>query len=54
LCDANEESISDMLNDELDIHSDEEMGLEMEVETVSEESGNEMSERESETSVVTC
>lgn len=39
LCVANEESISDMLNDELNIDSDDEMDLEIEVETASEEIG---------------
>jgi hypothetical protein len=53
LCDEDEKSISYMLNEELDIHSDE-MNLEIEGETASEESGNEMSESESETSVVAC
>jgi hypothetical protein len=48
LCDVTEESISDMLNDELDIGSDDQMDLEIEVETASEKSGNEMSKSESE------
>jgi hypothetical protein len=51
-----EESISDMLNEELDIDCDDEMDLEIEGETVSEELSSEMSEseneNESETSVV--
>jgi hypothetical protein len=42
-----------MLSEELDINSDE-INLETEGETANEESGNEMSESESETSVVTC
>jgi hypothetical protein len=42
LCDVYEESISDMLNEELDIDSDDEMDLEIEGETVSEESSNKM------------
>jgi hypothetical protein len=36
LCHVNEESISDVLNDELNIDSDDQMDLEIEVETVSE------------------
>jgi hypothetical protein len=48
LCDANEESLSDMLSEELDIDSDDEMDLEIEGETASEELSNEMSESESE------
>jgi hypothetical protein len=56
LCDVDEESISDMLNEELDIYSDDEMNLEIEGETVSEESINEKSESESEieTRVLVC
>jgi hypothetical protein len=38
LCDANEKSISDMLNDDIDINSDDEMDLEIEGENASEES----------------
>jgi hypothetical protein len=38
LCDAGEESISDILSGELDIDSDDEMDLEIEGETASEES----------------
>jgi hypothetical protein len=41
LCDADEESIGDMLNEELDIDSDE-MDLEIEGETASEELSNEI------------
>jgi hypothetical protein len=33
LCDAEEESITDMLNEELDIDSDDEMNFEIEGET---------------------
>jgi hypothetical protein len=53
LCHANEESISNMLNEELDIGFDE-LDLEIEAETAIEESSNEVSESESEseTSVV--
>jgi hypothetical protein len=56
LCDADEESSSDMLSEEVQIDSDEGFHLEIEGETVSEESNNEMSESESEsgTSVVAC
>jgi hypothetical protein len=45
-----------MLSDELVIDSDDEINLEIEVETASEELGNEMSksENEIETSVVAC
>jgi hypothetical protein len=52
--DAEEASVSYMLNKELDIDSDDEMDLEIEGETVSEGSNNEMleSENESETSVM--
>jgi predicted CopG family antitoxin len=45
LCDMDEESISDMLN-ELNIDPDEEMDLEIEGETTSEELNNEKSESE--------
>jgi hypothetical protein len=51
-CDANEESVSDMLNEKLSIYSDDELDWEIEAETVSEESSNEMSESESETGLV--
>jgi hypothetical protein len=44
LCDADEESISDILNEELDIGFDDELYLETEGETASEESCNENSE----------
>jgi hypothetical protein len=54
LCDVDEESVSDILNEELDIDSVDEINLEIEGETASEESSNKMSESESETSVVTC
>jgi hypothetical protein len=54
LCDADEESISDMLNEELDIDSGDEIDSEIEGETASEESSNKMSERERERSVVVC
>jgi hypothetical protein len=37
LCDADEESVSDILNEELDIESDDEVDLEIEGETVSEQ-----------------
>jgi hypothetical protein len=55
-CDANEESISDILNYELDIDSGDELDLEIEVESASKELGNEMSksESENETSVAAC
>jgi hypothetical protein len=54
VCVNDEESISDMLNEELDVDSDDEMNLENEGQSVSEESSNTSSEseRESETSVV--
>jgi diacylglycerol kinase family enzyme len=56
LYDEDEESISYMLNEKLDIDSDDEMNLEIEGETASEESNDEMSESEigSETCVVAC
>jgi hypothetical protein len=54
LCDVDEECIGDMLNEELDINSDDETDLEIDGEIASEESSNEMSESESETSVVEC
>jgi hypothetical protein len=56
LCDADEESSSDMLSEELNIDCDDEFNLEIEVETVSEEASNEMSESEgkSKTSVAAC
>jgi hypothetical protein len=47
LCDADEESVSDMLN-EVPIIDYDEMYLEIEEETASEESSNEMSESERE------
>jgi diacylglycerol kinase family enzyme len=47
-CDVDEESVSYMLNEDLDIDSDDEMNLEIEGETVSEESCYKMSESESE------
>jgi hypothetical protein len=47
LCD-DEEAISDMVNEERDIDSDDEVDLEIEGETVSEELSNEKSESESE------
>jgi hypothetical protein len=40
LCDADEEPISDMLNEELDIDSDDEMNMEIEGETASEDLSN--------------
>jgi hypothetical protein len=46
LCDVDEESISDMLNEELNIDPDEEMDLEIEGETASEELNNKKSESE--------
>jgi hypothetical protein len=54
LCDADEEFISDMLNEELNIDSEDKMDLATDGETASEELSNEMSESESEgeTSVV--
>jgi hypothetical protein len=53
-CVENEESISDMLSDKLDVQSDNGMNLENEVQSASEESSNVAleSECESETSVV--
>jgi hypothetical protein len=48
LCDADEESISDMLNEELDIDSHDEVELKIEGEPASEESSNEMLESEGE------
>jgi hypothetical protein len=56
LCDADEESSSDMLREELDSYSYDEINLEIEGATASEESSDEMSESESEseTSVVAC
>jgi hypothetical protein len=48
VCGADEESISDMVTEELDIDPDDEMDLEIEGETASEESSNEKSESESE------
>jgi hypothetical protein len=52
-CDADEEVIIDMLNEELDSDSDY-MDLEIEEEPMCEESCNKMLESESETSVVAC
>jgi hypothetical protein len=51
LCDADKESLSDMLNEELNIDFDDIMNLEFDGETVSEESSNEKlgSECDSET-----
>jgi hypothetical protein len=56
LCDVDEESISDMLNEEHDIDSDDEINLEIEGETASEKSNDKISESESESeaSVVVC
>jgi hypothetical protein len=56
LCDVDEESSSDMLSEELYIDYNDEITLEIEGETASEESSNEMleSESESETSAVVC
>jgi hypothetical protein len=56
LCDADDESSSDMSSEELDIDYDDEFNLEIEGETVSEESSNEMSKSgsKSETYVVAC
>jgi hypothetical protein len=56
LYDADEESSSDMLSEELDIDYGDEIKLEIEGETASEESRNDLSESESEskTSVVAC
>jgi hypothetical protein len=48
-CDADEKSNSDMLNEELNIDSYNEMNLQIEPEAASEESSNEMSESENET-----
>jgi hypothetical protein len=48
LCDADEESSSDMLSKELDTDNYDEIHLEIEGETASEESSMEMSESESE------
>jgi hypothetical protein len=45
---VNEEAISDTVNEELNIDSDDKMDLEIEGETVSEKSSNEKSESESE------
>jgi hypothetical protein len=55
-CDADEESSSDMLSEELDFDYDDEIILEIKGETVTEELSNKMSESESEseTSVVAC
>lgn len=50
LCDEDEEAISDMVNEEIDIDSDEQMDLAVEGETASEELSNKKSESESETS----
>jgi hypothetical protein len=49
LCDADEESSSDMLSEELNIDYDDEFNLESEGVTVSEELSNEISESESDT-----
>jgi hypothetical protein len=46
LCDEDEGSINDMLNEELDIDFDDEKDLEIEGNTVNEESSNKMSESE--------
>jgi hypothetical protein len=56
MCVEDEESVNDMLSEELDINSDDEMNLENEGENASEESSSEMlgSESESETSAVAC
>jgi hypothetical protein len=56
LCDADEEPSSDMLSEEFDIDYGDEINLEIDGETASEKSSNEMSESESEneTSVVAC
>jgi hypothetical protein len=56
LHDADEESSSDMLSEELVIDSEDEINLETEGKTVREELSNEMTESdgESETSVVAC
>jgi hypothetical protein len=56
LYDEDEESISYMLNEKLDIDSDDEMDLKTEGETASDELSNKMSESEigSETSVTAC
>jgi hypothetical protein len=54
LCDEDEDSLSHMLNEELDIDSDYEMVLEIEEETASKESSTEMSESESKTNVGVC
>jgi hypothetical protein len=48
LCDVGEECSSDLLSEELNIDSDDEIALEIEGEAASEESSNEMSESESE------
>jgi hypothetical protein len=56
LCDADEESCSDLLSEELDTDYDDEINLEIEGETASGESSNGMSESESEseTSALVC
>jgi hypothetical protein len=54
LCDADEESGSDMLSEELGTDYDDKINLEIEGETASEESSKEMSESESKTSAVAC
>jgi hypothetical protein len=56
LCNIDDESSSDVLSEELDIDSGDEINFETEVETANEESSNKMldSESESETSVVAC
>jgi hypothetical protein len=54
LCDADEESSSDMLSEELDIDSDDEINMKIEGETACEVSSNKMSESENETSVAAC
>jgi hypothetical protein len=48
MCVEDEDSIGDMLNEELNIDNDDEMNLENERESVSEESCSEVSESESE------
>jgi hypothetical protein len=48
LCDTDEEAIGVMVNEELDIDSDDEMNLEIKGETVTEKSSNKKSESENE------
>jgi hypothetical protein len=52
LCDVNEECSSDMLSEEFNIDSDDEINMEIEGETASEESSNETSESGSKSETV--